>query len=229
MYDPDIRAMAKSPAVLPVGSTEQHGPHLPVTTDTDIASAVSAKLAPKIGAVLMPAIQYGVSFEHAPLFQASVAPGSLAAQVESICRSLDSVGIGPVFAVNGHHGNVRALGGAGSAHVLHYWRFAGEFDHAGRVETSLMLAFSDKVRMDLAVAGLDEGALSPQELSDAKRAASRCFPEATGNGVWGDPRGATREEGERIAERVVAAMARQCRAVIGGRAGAQARPTRATK
>lgn len=206
--------MAGKPAVLPVGATEQHGPHLPVTTDTDIASALSARLASRIGAVLMPAIQYGVSFEHAPLFQASVSPGTLATQVSSLCRSLSLVGIGPVFVVNGHHGNVRALRGANGAHVLHYWRFAERFDHAGKTETSLMLALSGDVRMDLAVAGLDESSLGEQELQDAKRLACSCFPEATGNGVWGDPRGATKKEGEQIAERVVAAMAKQCRAAI---------------
>lgn len=212
--DPQMRAFAGKPAVLPVGATEQHGPHLPVTTDTDIASALSARLASKIGAALMPAVQYGVSFEHAPLFQASIPPGVLAAQVSSLCRSLSLVGIGPVFAVNGHHGNVGALRAASGAHVFHYWRFAEGFDHAGRVETSLMLALGGEVRMDLAVAGLDEKALSGQELRDAKRLACSSFPEATGNGVWGDPRGATKEEGEQIAERVVAAMVRQYRAAI---------------
>lgn len=212
-----MRAMAGRPAVLPVGATEQHGPHLPVTTDTDIASAVSAMLADEIGAVLMPAIQYGVSFEHAPLFHASVPPGALAAQVGGVCRSLAAAGIGPVFAVNGHHGNVRALEGASGAHVLHYWRFAGGLDHAGRIETSLMLALSGGVRMDLASAGLDEGALGARELERARHLAGTSFPEATGSGVWGDPRGATKEEGERIARRAVAGMARRCRAAMRAR------------
>ena len=214
-----MRAMAGRPAVLPVGSLEQHGPHLPVTTDTDIASALSARLAEKIGALQMPAVQYGVSFEHAPLFHASVPPGVLASQVEWLCRSLRSSGIGPVFAVNGHHGNVRALGGARGAHALHYWKFAGGFDHAGRIETSLMLALAGGVRMDLAAAGLDEGSLGAEELERARRLASRSFVEATGSGVWGDPRGATAEEGEAIAARVVDAMAERCRALMPGARG----------
>lgn len=212
--EPQMRAMAGRPAVVPVGSTEQHGAHLPVTTDTDIASALSARLAEKIGAVLMPPVHYGVSFEHAPLFQASVPPGVLASQVEWLCRSLASCGIGPAFVVNGHHGNVAALDGARGARVLHYWKFAGSFDHAGRVETSLMLALGGEVRMDLAAAGLDEGSLDPAGLERARRLASRSFAEATGNGVWGDPRGATAAEGERTAARVVDAMERACRAAM---------------
>ena len=209
--------MSGRPAVLPVGATEQHGPHLPVTTDTDIASALSARLAEKIGALLMPAVQYGVSFEHAPLFQASVPPGVLASQVEWLCRSVSSYGIGPVFVVNGHHGNVQALARARGARVLHYWKFAEKFDHAGRVETSLMLALCGGVRMDLAPAGLDEESLDGAGLERARRLASRSFPEATGGGVWGDPRGATAGEGQQIASRVVEAMASECRTAMAAR------------
>ena len=98
--------------------------------------------------------------------------------------------------------------------MLHYWKFAGSFDHAGRVETSLMLALGGEVRMDLAAAGLDEGSLDPAGLERARRLASRSFAEATGNGVWGDPRGATAAEGERTAARVVDAMERACRAAM---------------
>ena len=54
----------KQVAVIPVGSVEQHGPHLPVSTDSDIVTDIAKKLSKKMDFLLLPTVTYGVSFEH---------------------------------------------------------------------------------------------------------------------------------------------------------------------
>jgi len=68
-FDPDLRKIIrtkKQTALIPVGSIEQHGPHLPVSTDSDIVTEVAKMVAKKCNLLLLPTITYGVSFEHAP-------------------------------------------------------------------------------------------------------------------------------------------------------------------
>ena len=79
-FDPILRNLTKNKkkiAVIPIGSIEQHGPHLPISTDSDIVSNVSKKISDKNGYLLLPTITYGVSFEHAPFFNLSVRESTL--------------------------------------------------------------------------------------------------------------------------------------------------------
>lgn len=221
--DPELRRTIRDkrpPAIIPIGSIEQHGPHLPVTTDTDIASAIAHRTAAKVGALALPAITYGVSYEHAPFFHASVRTSTIRRQIRDICDSLADAGIVKIILLNGHYGNQKALAGlqydnkAVGVSILSYWNFMKRrFDHAGFVETSLMLAISDTVRMARARKGLDENSLDPDALAAAKRQAARSFPRATKNGVWGDPTAATAEDGRAILSELVRNLAGEIRRI----------------
>ena len=75
LYDPEFRKLIKSKnptIIIPVGSIEQHGAHLPITTDSDIVTEIASRLAKKCGFIVFPTVSYGVSEEHSPLFNTSV-------------------------------------------------------------------------------------------------------------------------------------------------------------
>lgn len=190
-----------SVVVVPIGSVEQHGPHLPLDTDTVIAEAVSAGVAEQLGGWRAPAVAYGSSGEHQGFAgTTSIGTPALGQLVVELVRSLRRWA-GPVVLVNGHGGNQQALRAASAQLVRegHDVRVAlcaapGMDAHAGRAETSLMLHLrSDSVRLDLAEAGNTApiSALMPHLRAGGVRAVSR-------NGVLGDPRGATAEEGARM-------------------------------
>lgn len=217
MPDPQLRRLIKTKktAILPVGSLEQHGAHLPVSTDTDIATAISAQVAKKCGFMLLPAVWCGVSFEHAPFFNLSVSKATLKRFLFEICDSLGKNGIQRVIILNGHHGNQKALKdlqnlvekklkGRPKLFVISYWKFMQtEFDHAGLVETSLMLASTNKVNMKLAKKGLITDRMSQKQKARLAKVASVHFIKATKSGIWGDPTGATKEQGRVILSKTV--------------------------
>ncbi len=223
-FDPQLRKKIKQKklaAIIPVGSIEQHGSHLPITTDSEIVTRVANKVGKKIGALVLPTITYGVSFEHAPLFQLSVRDITLQKQIIDICESLESNGIKNIFVINGHHGNQKATSqiskkvSGGKIHVFSYWHFMKRrFDHAGHVETSLMLAVSKNVKMRLAKKGLDEDRLGPMELKKARKLASKSFPKVTKNGIWGDPRRATKKEGVKILSEIIKNLSKTCQTCL---------------
>ena len=70
LYDPEFRKLIESKkqtVIISVGSLEQHGAHLPITTDSDIVTEIASRLAKKCGFIVLPTINYGVSYEHDPL------------------------------------------------------------------------------------------------------------------------------------------------------------------
>ena len=74
LYDPEFRELIKSKnptIIIPVGSLEQHGAHLPITTDSDIVTEVASRLAKKCGFIAFPTISYGLSDEHWPMINVS--------------------------------------------------------------------------------------------------------------------------------------------------------------
>ncbi|QTX05730.1 mycofactocin biosynthesis peptidyl-dipeptidase MftE [Agromyces archimandritae] len=189
--------------LVPVGSFEQHGPHLPFDTDTVIAEALAEALAARLrgaDAVTAPPIAFGASGEHAG-FDGTVSIGTavLEAVLIEIGRSVDWAA--RLVFVNGHGGNLAALAAAvprlrfeGRAAV---WlpadpgpAGAGDL-HAGRDETSLMLHL-DPSRVD--AARLEPGA--PGTARELLPALQRGGVRAVSpNGVLGDPRGASAAEG----------------------------------
>ena len=216
-FDPALReqiSKKKHVAVIPVGSIEQHGPHLPISTDSDIISEIASRLCKKCDFLLMPTISYGVSFEHFPFFNLSIKKSSLSLVLEDLCSSLYDNHINKVIILNGHHGNLDALKRfekrinkklkKPKISIFSYWHYLEQdFDHAGFVETSLMLAISNKVKMKKAEKGLITKNLNKRQISRINKIALKSFPKATKNGIWGDPLSATKQDGVRILTRIV--------------------------
>lgn len=230
-FDPNLRKIIKNKkqvAVIPVGSIEQHGPHLPVSTDSDIVTEIARQLSEKKNFLLLPTITYGVSFEHAPFFNLSIKESTLRTVVTDLCMSLLANNIKTVFVINGHHGNLKPLKDIDKklqklsknklqVFPLSYWHFMQkEFDHAGFVETSLMLAMSKNVKMKLARKGLVIDGMNQQQINSLERLAAKSFPKATKNGIWGDPRKATKGDGHLILDEILRNLEKKCQTCLTG-------------
>lgn len=200
--------------VVPLGSVEQHGHHLPLGTDTAVACAVADRATGALdGALLAPALAYGASGEHEDF------PGTISIGSEALTGLLVEYGrsagrwAGRVLVVNGHGGNLDALRIAvpllrseGRDVAWFPCGVPGGDAHAGRTETSLMLHVEpDAVRSDRAVAGETTaiGELLPRLRAEGVR---RVSP----TGVLGDPAGASPAEGAALladlTRRLVAAV-----------------------
>ena len=223
LYDPEFRKLIKSKKptiIIPVGSIEQHGAHLPITTDSDIVTEIASRLAKKCGFIVFPTISYGVSEEHYPLFNINTSSVSLSVFLSGIIKSLVENNIKSVKILNGHHGNVEVLkmmelspNFPSKPDFYSYWHFMEhEFDHAGFVETSIMLAISDKVKMEKAEKGLITKGLSDEEIQRINKLSTQPggFPKVAKNGVWGDPTGATKKDGEKFLAEIVRNLAKEC-------------------
>jgi creatinine amidohydrolase len=216
LYDPEFRKLIKSKKptiIIPVGSLEQHGAHLPLTTDSDIVTEIASRLAKKCGFIVFPTISYGVSEEHAPLFNASVTTTALRTILANTIISLMENGITSIIILNGHHGNDKIIGTLRSVSSYSYWHFMKhEFDHAGFVETSIMLAISDKVKMKKAKKGLITKGMSEKEIQRINKLSTKPggFPKVAKNGVWGDPTKATKKDGEKFLTEIVRNLAKEC-------------------
>ena len=187
--------------LLPLGSCEQHGPHLPLDTDTQIAQHLCAQAALQDDRLLIaPSLSITASGEHAGFpGTLSIGTDALTQVLIEIVRSADWC-IGVVF-VNGHGGNADAVAAATrtltSEHrnVAAWWPRIEHGDaHAGASETSIMLAINPElVNMAKAEAGSTTpiSEISAQLRSGGVRAVST-------NGVLGDPTTATSEHGHNL-------------------------------
>jgi creatinine amidohydrolase len=188
--------------VVPLGSVEQHGHHLPLATDTAVASAVARAALPDLdGALLAPALPYGASGEHEGF------PGTVSIGTEALTTVLVELGrsvcrwAGRLLVVNGHGGNLAALRAAvpllrseGRDVAWFPCGVPGGDAHAGRTETSLMLHVEPAgVRAAEAVAG--ETAPLTEILARLQAGGVRAVSPT---GVLGDPAGASAQEGEEL-------------------------------
>jgi mycofactocin precursor peptide peptidase len=190
---------------VPVGSTEQHGPQLPLSTDTDVAVALATRLAAaRPGVLVAPAVPYGSSGEHDG-FPGTLSIGAAAVQLllVELVRSA-SRWTPRVLLVSAHGGNagpvtaaVRLLRSEGRDVLAWSPRWRGDA-HAGRTETSVQLALGSRVRAERPAgnpAPLAE--LMPALVAGGVRSVSP-------NGVLGDPAGASAAAGTRLLSDAVA-------------------------
>ncbi len=206
---------APAPILLvPVGSTEQHGPHLPLSTDTLIAEELAGRAIHHTdGLMIGPTLGVSASGEHAD-FAGTLSIGSqvMTSVIVELVRSADWAA--GVVLVNGHGGNHDAVTNAVATltaegrRALAWWpswpqrRDGGPADlHAARIETSMMLAIDPGlVRLELAVAG-------PDATIDELR--SHGVHALSNSGVLGDPGGASGREGERFITEFVGDLVHQ--------------------
>lgn len=205
---PDVAAAPRRVLLVPTGSLEQHGPHLPLATDTLVAEGVAARVhaaRPALG--LAPAVPFGASGEHEG-FPGTISIGTdaLRTVVVEVVRYA-AAEWDTLVVVNGHGGNADALRQAaelcryeGRRLEIVHCALAGMDAHAGRAETSMLLHLHPElVRSDR----VEAGSTAPMtELLPRLRAGG--VRAVSPNGVLGDPRGANAEEGAAWVERLVA-------------------------
>jgi creatinine amidohydrolase len=197
-----LREAADGVVLLPLGATEQHGPHLPVGTDSAIASAVCAYASAKTGVPVLPTVRYGVSVGHTEHW-----PGTLSLMHETLALSLRELAAWlihhdwrRILIVNSHFGNDATLRVAvdrlrfdyGSRlqiatlnsyaltpAIRDYFLDDGDDIHANRAETDLML-YLDPEHVDMSVCADDED-------RTAGLVFSYVVPRTSTNGVTGRP------------------------------------------
>jgi mycofactocin system creatininase family protein len=208
---PDVAEVAnRSLLAIPLGSTEQHGPHLPCTTDSDIAVALADALAARRDDVIVaPPLAYGSAGEHAA-FPGTLSIGGPAFEqvVLELVRSADA--FAGVVLVSAHGGNAPSLARAVATlraegrRVLAWSPVAAGGDaHAGHTETSLVLALRpDAVDLDRAAPG---DTRSIDELLPQLRAGG--VASVAPNGVLGDPTGASVEAGSLLVDALAGDLA----------------------
>jgi creatinine amidohydrolase len=208
-------------ALLPIGSFEQHGPYLPLTTDTLVASTIAAELAAVYPVSRLPPITISCSHEHAAWAgTVSISAATLAAIVRDVAESVQRAGVGTLVLVNGHGGNY-VLGNVvqeASLGPLRMAVFPTEPDwddaraeaglattglsdmHAGELETSILLhALPDLVR---------PGYERADHLADDRRyLLSRGMQAYTESGVVGRPSLASAEKGRAVLASLVRSFA----------------------
>ncbi len=215
--------------VVPLGSTEQHGRHLPFDTDTAVATELARRLAAaRPDLVLAPPLGYGASGEHEGF------PGTLSIGCAALELALVELGRSAArwstrfLLVNGHGGNLQPLDDAvrrlrSEGRDAAYWlpQVPGADAHAGRTETSLMLALRPAaVRAEYAVAGPTAplGELMPRIRSGGIAAVSPA-------GVLGDPAGADAAEGRSLLAELAADLVAAVDRWLSGGPGGRLAPT----
>ncbi|WP_135822144.1 creatininase family protein [Halostella litorea] len=221
---PDLESYfeSESLALVPLGSTEQHGPHLPEGTDHLIAEAYAREAAERTGYLCTPTINVGVSPHHRQFHGTMWADApAFRAYVESVARNLTYHGIDRIVFVNAHGGNVdhlrevgRRLRDDGTAYAVEWmWdesipdlvdeAFDQNGPHGGPKETAMIQHLHPELVHDDRLADARDGGIASVEDAETVKHGARTFYDAidnTNNGVLGDQTDATAEKGEQLFE-----------------------------
>ncbi|WP_121711843.1 creatininase family protein [Streptomyces sp. E5N91] len=221
----ELRDLAARDALvlLPVGATEQHGPHLPTGVDDFLASEVCGRAAllasERTGVVVAPSVPIGLSEHHMPFGGTlTLSLATLHALLRDICRSVTRVGFSRILIVNGHGGNMTALNaltteltvelgtpiafasyfGAGREVVRTTLETQDGLMHACEGETSMMMAaYPELIRPEHLPEAHGPRFTLPAESADPVYMAVT-FDRVTESGVAGDARVASADKGERM-------------------------------
>ncbi|MEO8305487.1 MAG: creatininase family protein [Betaproteobacteria bacterium] len=235
----EINALAARNAVviLPVGSTEQHGPHLPTQVDALLAGEIARRAARKIAAttpiVVAPTVWSGLAEHHMSLGGTlSLDFHAFFTLLQCLCRSMVRDGFRRILILNGHGGNIMALNVAVNELAVEleapiatttYWLLAKDdfarilerqttVRHACEAETSMLLALAPDL-VDMSRASGAVGPTAPELVEVAGSDAVhrwRSFKVRTSHGAIGDPRTATAEKGQLLLEAAAQAVAGVC-------------------
>lgn len=227
----DLRAKAaeKAVVVLPVASTEQHGPHLPVGVDTilceGVCKAAAELIAGKAPVLVAPTLWCGMAEHHMALggtFTFDIP--TYRAVLLAFLRSIERHGFTRVFIVNGHGGNIAALASflpdfaretGLQVRVTTYFELAQpaiaalledqqSVRHAGEAETSMMLALApERVKRDRFGEAFGDPGINTRPVVGRFRS----YAELTASGVIGDARRASAAKGEKLVAACAAALA----------------------
>jgi creatinine amidohydrolase len=230
MTNPEVEAFLKThhTVIIPTGSTEQHGPHGPLLTDVLIPQEVARRVAPRIGALVAPPINYALSYPHVGFTgMVHIRIPTFMALVADLCASFAASGFKRIIFLNGHYDNTYAIayGCADAADRMpadvkafpvNYWdgltaQEAAEYSglkngmHANAAETSAVLAINPAL-VDLEHANAEFPPFPEFTVNMAPVHTAFFFTSpgsvyrATKSGTWGDARGSTAAFGERYIE-----------------------------
>jgi creatinine amidohydrolase len=230
MTNPEVEAFLKQhhTVIVPTGATEQHGPHGPLLTDVLIPQELARRIAPQIGAVVAPPLNYTLSYPHVGF------PGlvhiripTFMAMIEDLCASFAASGFRRIIFLNGHYDNTYAIAYACAnaadrlpkgvqAFPVNYWdgltpdevaEFSGLKNglHANAAETSAVMAINPGL-VDLDRANAEFPPFPEFTVPTPPVHTAFFFTNpgsvhwATKSGTWGDARKATPAMGERYLE-----------------------------
>jgi creatinine amidohydrolase len=231
MTNPEVIAFLEKhqTVIIPTGAVEQHGPHGPLLTDVLIPTEIARRVAPRIGALVAPPINYALSYPHVGF------PGMMhiriptfMALVEDLCVSFANSGFRKIVFLNGHYDNTYAIAYAcanaqerlpknmAQAFPINYWdaftaedidEFSGLKNglHANLGETSAVLRINPAL-VDMERANAEFPPFPDYKIPTGGVHTAYFFSHpgsvywATKSGTWGDARQSTPEAGERYLE-----------------------------
>jgi len=230
MTNPEVEAFLKAhhTVIIPTGATEQHGPHAPLLTDVLIPNEIARRIAPKVGAVVAPPINYTLSYPHVGFTGlVHIRIPTFMALIEDLCVAFANSGFKRIVFLNGHYDNTYAIAYACAnaadkigkdvkAFPVNYWdaltaeevdEFSGLKNglHANLAETSAVMAINPDL-VDLERANAEFPPFPKYTIPTGPVHTAFFFTApgsvywATKSGTWGDPRKSTPEAGERYLE-----------------------------
>ena len=230
MTNPEVEAFLKNhnTVIVPIGATEQHGPHAPLLTDVLIPQEIAKRVAPRIGAVVAPPVNYALSYPHVGFKGlVHIRIPTFMALIEDLCVAFAASGFKRIIFLNGHYDNTYAIAYACAiaaekltkdvkAFPVNYWdgmtaadvdEFSGLKNglHANAAETSAILAINPNL-VDMQRANAEFPPFPEYTVNTGPVHTAFFFTSpgsvywATKSGTWGDATKSTPEMGERYLE-----------------------------